>query len=271
MKKCTCIIVLMLWLSLSGFAPVQDSRRVPVIMYHSVCRTNVGEYVISPDTLISDLEYLRKRGYKTVFMRDIISYCEGKTELPEKPVVLTFDDGFYNNLFYVDKIAEKYGVKYTVSVVGSYVRAEAGQTKRSPVYSYLSPAEIGKLSAGGRAEIANHTYDMHRSSPRKGVRRKKSESYDEYRTALIYDSEKCRTLIYEACGFKTNVFTYPFGCYSTGTKDILHELGYRAILTCKGGINVFTKGKTDGLDCVMRYNRHGKSDTKEFFEKIKVL
>jgi hypothetical protein len=77
--------------------------------------------------------------------------------------------------------------------------------------------------------------------------------------------------VQSACGYRMNVFAYPFGCYSKETQKILSDMGYKAILTCKGGINVFKKGSSDGLYDIMRYNRHGKADTKEFFKKIKVL
>ena len=237
-------------------------------MYHSVCKTGVGEYVLSPEDFRADCEYLRAHGYETVFISDIADFCEGKGNLPAKPIALTFDDGFYNNLYYVDKIAEEYGIKYTVSVVGKYSEKEEGERKRSPVYSYLNSAEIKKLHDGGRAEIANHSFDMHHpSSPRKGVRKKAGENSEEYERALTLDSEKCRKLVIKACGKNTDVFTYPFGYSSSDTADILSRLGYRAILTCAEGINKFEKGSTRGLKSIMRYNRSGLISTREFFAK----
>lgn len=256
----------------AGFAPneSEDSRDVPVIMYHSVCNTNVCEYVVSPRSLREDFAYLAARGYTAVFMSDVIDFCDGKRDLPPKPVVLTFDDGFYNNYYYALKIAAEYGMKIVVSVVGSYSAKEEGESKRSPVYSYLSSAEIKAMYDSGRVEICNHTYDMHRTHPRKGVRKLSGESAEDYERKLTEDSEKCRNLIKSACGCSVNVFTYPFGCYSKETGDILARLGYRAMLTCKGGINKFTRGKSDGLDSVMRYNRSGNLTTARFFASIKV-
>lgn len=245
-------------------------RRVPVIMYHSVCKTNVGEYVISPDMLRKDFTYLRDRGYTPVFVRDIIAFCDGTADLPTKPIVLTFDDGFYNNAFYAEKIAAEFDFKITVSVVGAYTVKERGERKRSPVYSYLNEEELCAMHKRGRVELANHTYDMHKSSPRKGLRKRRDESPEAYKAALQTDSERCRAVVQNACGYRMNVFTYPFGCYSSATVGILSELGYRAFLTCKGGINVFTKGDTHGLDCIMRYNRSGKADTDTFFTRIGV-
>ena len=272
MKKIVLGLISVL-LCMYGFTPADNAetmRKVPVIMYHSVCKTNVGEYVVSPAALKSDFKYLKDNGYTAVFVRDVINFCNGKGDLPLKPIILSFDDGFYNNLFYVDKIAEEYGMKITVSVVGSYVEKEEGQSERSPVYSYLSPAELKRLHDGGRAEICNHTYNMHHTSPRKGLRRKRGESMTDYRNAIIEDSEKCRNVVKNSCGYYMDVFTYPFGSYSEGTGEIIKSLGYQAVLTCKGGINTFYKGSVKGLDCIMRYNRSGNTATAEFFRKIKI-
>lgn len=273
MRKIFCAVVAA-FLCCCGFSYATQSaevRSVPVIMYHSVCKTNVGEFVISPDSLRADFEYLKARGYTSVWVRDVIAFCEGKGDLPEKPIILSFDDGFYNNAFYAEKIAAEYGMKITLSVVGSYVQKEEGQKTRSPVYSYLNVDDLARLYGGGRVELCNHTYDMHKSSPRKGLRRKRGESFADYERAIRADSEKCRALVQTACGCKMNVFTYPFGCYSKETQKILSEMGYKAIMTCKGGINVFKKGSVEGLFDIMRYNRPGKAVTKEFFKKIKVL
>ncbi|MCI8413096.1 MAG: polysaccharide deacetylase family protein [Clostridia bacterium] len=272
MMKCLCAL-LSLFCCVTCGAPAKtqkDVRRVPVVMYHSVCKTNVGEFVISPDGLRRDFKYFRDKGYTAVFVRDIVAFCDGKKNLPEKPIVITFDDGFYNNAYYALGIAEEFGMKITVSVVGSYVKKEEKEKKRSPVYSYLNYDDMRRMQQSGWVEFCNHTYDMHRTSPRKGVRRAKGESASEYEKTLTADSEKCRKLIKSACGVSPDVFTYPFGCYSNETGKILAKLGYRAVMTCKGGINVFSKGSAAGLDCIMRYNRPGKADTKAFFAKIGV-
>lgn len=265
-------MALFLYSASAGFTPCntpQDMRRVPVLMYHSVCKTNVCEYVISPDRLRSDFAYIKEKGYTTVFVHDILDYCDGKTDLPPKPIVISFDDGFYNNAYYAEKIAAEFGMKITVSVVGSYVQKEEGERKRSPVYSYLNSDEITAMYKRGRVEFANHTYDMHHASKlRKGVRKRADESTEAYAAALTADSERCRNIVRRACGYVMDVFTYPFGCYSKETPSILQDLGYRAILTCKGGVNVFYKGKTDGLRTIMRYNRSGTLSTQAFFASV---
>ena len=80
-------------------AAKKDSVKVPILMYHSILRsTNThGDYIITESAFESDLKYLKDNGYTTIVMQDLIDFvCNGK-KLPEKPVVLTFDDGYSNN------------------------------------------------------------------------------------------------------------------------------------------------------------------------------
>lgn len=270
----TMCAVISVFLGVLSFSPmpvlVEDERCVPVIMYHSVCNTGINDYVLSPTRLKSDFGYLKDRGYTPVFITEITDYCEGRGDLPDKPVVITFDDGFYNNYFYALKIAREYGFKITVGIVGSYSDKEKGATVRSPVYSYLNDGEIKAMYGSGFVQFANHSYDMHRLYPRKGVNKRKGESTEDYARVLTADSEKCRKLITDACGCEVNTFAFPYGSYCKDTVAVLRGLGYKAMLTCRSGINKFKKGSGEGLCEIMRFNRSGNMTTETFFGKIKV-
>ena len=87
-------------------AATAQGVEVPIVMYHSVLKdeSRHGQYVISPAELESDLKYLRDHGYTTILIEDLIAYTQGGP-LPEKPVLLTFDDGYYNNYLYAFPLA----------------------------------------------------------------------------------------------------------------------------------------------------------------------
>ena len=72
---------------------------VPILMYHSVCnnRRVHSEYRITPETLESDLVYLKEHGYTSIFVGDLVAYVYEGYALPDKPLIITLDDGYLNN------------------------------------------------------------------------------------------------------------------------------------------------------------------------------
>ena len=95
---------------------------LPIIMYHSLLKDEKyqGKYVLSPDLFESDLKYLEQNGYTTIVIQDLIDYFDKGTPLPEKPIMLTFDDGYYNNYLYAYPLLKKYNSKAVISINGFY-------------------------------------------------------------------------------------------------------------------------------------------------------
>ena len=91
----------------------EDSLNVPIIMYHSILAdTNKsGKFVITPKQFEEDLLFIKENGYEPIFMQDLINYVYKGTSLPEKPIILTFDDGYYNNYLYILPLLKKYEMK----------------------------------------------------------------------------------------------------------------------------------------------------------------
>ena len=75
---------------------------VPSVMYHSLLKDpdRAGDYVVSPAVFEEDMRYLAEKGYETVFASDLIDFVEKGVPLPEKPVLVTFDDGYLNVMTY---------------------------------------------------------------------------------------------------------------------------------------------------------------------------
>ena len=93
------------------FSSADDSEErgvfLPVIMYHSVHEGAPQDYVVTPSQLEDDLNWLAENGYSSVTAQELVDYTLGKGDLPEKPVLITFDDGFYNNLSLALPLLEK--------------------------------------------------------------------------------------------------------------------------------------------------------------------
>lgn len=246
-----------------------DGIELPIIMYHSIVKDEArsGEYVITPIELEKDLLYLKQNGYNTVFVNDVIRYVKRGGELPEKPIILSFDDGTYNYREYLLPLLEKYDMKATVSIVGAYTDTACEEAEPNPAYSYLDWQDVSVLRNSGHVEICNHSYDMHRLEGRRGVSQLEGESYEDYRKIFLNDTTKLQTLCDEHCGFQPNVYTYPFGINCESSRRLVKNMGFEASLGVEGKMNIIKKGDEGCLFGLYRYNRSGVISTEEFMKK----
>ena len=254
--------------ALSAMGRVQAGVRVPILMYHSVLKNPkmAGMYVVSPDTLEQDLKYIKKKGYTTVFVRELTEYVYQNAPLPEKPVVITLDDGYLNNLTYVLPLLEKYDMKATISVVGRYTEQATEDGAEKPSYSYLTIEEVQKLAESGRVEIGVHSYDMHGQEQRKGAGKRKGESTGAYQTEFRRDTEKALSVLKKSGLANPVVYSYPFGEISEESEPVLREMGFLATLSCRERQNYITK-ESACLWRLGRYNRPSGISTEHFMEK----
>ena len=110
------IILMIISIFMYNVSKAQTGKTVelPIIMYHSVLKSRSGDYIVHPSELENDLKYIKENGYETVVMADLINFVYEGVELPEKPIMITFDDGYYNNLGYAVPLLQKYGMKAVI-------------------------------------------------------------------------------------------------------------------------------------------------------------
>ncbi len=243
-----------------------DSRELPVLMYHSVVNDSslVGDYVITAEQLEADFIYLRDSGYTPVFCKELPDFTEGTGDLPEKPIVLTFDDGSYNNFYYVLPLLEKYGFKAVFAPVGEWTEAAAAEESPSPVYSYMDEENIRSCALSGLVEIADHTYSLHSIGERDGVLRRADESPEDYRRMLWSDLDRSRRIIEQACGELPVTLAYPYGFCSDESEQLARELGYKVTLGCEEKTNIIKRGDKDCLSRLHRFNRSAGRSAESF-------
>lgn len=253
-----------------AFANSDEYIKVPIIMYHSILKDPVrsNKYTITPAVLEEDLKYIKANGYETITISDLISYVYDDKPLPPKPIILTFDDGHYNNYGYLYPLLEKYDMKAVISIVGSYTDKFSETDEANLNYSYLRWKDINELISSGRVEFQNHTYNLHDNTHgRIGAKKKKGESDDEYKKILEEDINKLQNEFKENTGYVPTCFTYPFGGISNSSLDIIKELGFKASLSCEEGINKITKNP-NSLYLLKRYNRPSYVSTYNIFKKF---
>lgn len=243
---------------------------LPIIMYHSILKDKnlQNDYTISPALFEKDLKYLTSNGYTTVTVEDLINYVYHGKDLPDKSIMLTFDDGYYNNYYYAFPLLKKYKCKAVISPIASMTEKFTQTQDISVTYGHISDDNIREMVNSGYVEIQNHSYDMHTLTPRKGVSKKKGESQEDYKNAVTSDITKAQNYLENVTGKKTSCFVYPFGAKSEGTEEIVREQGFVCTMTCTEEPNVITRDK-ESLFELGRYRRDGKESMENLMKSIR--
>lgn len=248
-------------------ANMEPSIKVPIIMYHSILKSKSGAYIVHPNVLERDLLYIKEHGYETITMSSLIDYVYEDKPLPDKPIIITFDDGHYNNLTYAVPLLEKYNMKAVISIVGKYTDTFSKTDEANPNYGYLRWKDINELMKSNTIEFQNHTYDLHTLGTRKGCSKKYNETKEHYENVLSNDILKLQEEFKFNTNYTPNTFTYPFGAISKDSLNIIKTLGFKASLSCENGVNHITKDK-NCLYNLKRNNRPSNLSTEQFFAKL---
>lgn len=245
-------------------ATPEEGVAVPIIMYHSILGNPArqGAYVITPQQFEGDLQYLQAEGYTTVVMADLIAYVKEGKPLPDKAVVLTFDDGYYNNYHYAHPLLQKYGMKAVISPIAvwsEHYSAHPDECDRDN-YSHLTWEQLREMAGSGVWEIQNHSYDLHRNDGgQKGAAKRKGESDEDYRRRLKDDLAAAQELLQEQVGVTPTTFAYPFGAISTVSQEVLAEMGFCASLSCEERTATLTRDPA----CLWRLGRYLRPANKD--------
>ena len=207
------VLALFAWMELSP-----PPAGIPILEYHMVSEQpwrGAEDYCVPPEDFRQQMDWLASEGYTTITLLEFMKAKRGKMELPEKPIVLTFDDGYESNYLELLPILEERGMRAMVYMV----------TNRIGQPGYLSWDELRDMQGRG-IEIGSHTANhlpMTELSP--------GEQADEMRLSK---------LIMEWNGINTVFsFSYPNGKYSESMPELLRENEYLTAVTGDAGLNTF--------------------------------
>jgi peptidoglycan/xylan/chitin deacetylase (PgdA/CDA1 family) len=197
-------------------------------------------------------------------MSDLINYVYEDLELPENPIILSFDDGYLTTYRYVYPLLKKYDMKIVLSIVGKSTDDFSKVVDENLDYAHLTWDQLNEMKQSGYVEIQNHTYNLHKvNNGRYGCYQKKNESLSDYEAVISEDVGTLQAKIKEVTGYEPNTFTYPYGKYNDNTESIIKKLGFKATLSCTYGVNVITVNNTDALFGLKRICRsHNQSIQK---------
>ena len=265
MKKLLFVLVLSLLLPARVRADGGELY-LPIVMYHEVRPDRTGKDSVLPAELEEDLKYLTENGFTCITMERLIAYVYDGAPLPDKPVILSFDDGYLNNYVYALPLLEKYSSPAVLSVIGRAADDFTETGDEDPAYAHLSWPRLLQMRAGGLIELQNHSYDMHKPGPRVGCCRMADETWTEFENVFTADVCRARDALYEHTGAVSSTFAYPYGLSSPGSDAMLEEMGFRASLSCDFGVNRITNDP-QCLFMLKRICRSHGSELKELIER----
>lgn len=248
------------------------TRQLPIVMYHHITEkpNRKGAYVLMKDELKNDLDYIKKCGYTCVTVKDLVEFCSGEITLPEKIIMITFDDGFDSVYDLAWPLLKERNMKAVVAAVGSITQTYDDNQDTNVNYAYMTWERLREIDESEEFEVQNHSYDMHSLNKRKGLSKMKGESDEQYERALVYDLKKMQNELKEKSGIDALACVYPYGAYSKNTLAIVKNLGFKCTLTCEQRVNTVSSLDKESLFNLGRYNRPSDTDTKKFFSAMGV-
>lgn len=239
-----------------------------VIMYHSFLKdsSKSGKYVITPSQFENDIIYLKSIGCSFVSVDDIARFKHGTGSLPDKAVLITLDDGNYNNYTYIFPLLKKYNVPALLSPIGYWVEKYTQTGEKNPVYTIVTEGDISEMYSSGLVEFGNHTYNLHHTDGRLGCKKTSGESSESYKSMLTDDLTKANEVIRRCTGSNPCALVYPYGAICPDSYEVAKNLGFDILFSCTEGINRISPG--DGIYVLKRFNRPFGKNSADFFAEI---
>jgi peptidoglycan/xylan/chitin deacetylase (PgdA/CDA1 family) len=231
---------------------------VPVIMYHHIeSSAGIDNAIekglrVHPDVFDKQMEYLKTNNYTTILSSDLSDYQFKGKPLPEKPIILTFDDGYLNNYEKAFPILKKHEMKGEFAIItgmignSSYmnwdqirdlVKGGMGISSHTVHHCYLAGIDQSKTKeTGNKTYLATPIVNLAEESSRK--------SCPSNNFAGVLNSEQVteelrisKKVLEKETGFSIKALVYPFGNFNQEVKEIAKDLGYEYGYTVIGQKN----------------------------------
>lgn len=250
---------------------ISGGKIINVLMYHHFDNTTNLGAVVAKDEFKKQIKYLKDNGYNTITVQELIDYKNGKIDLPEKPVLITTDDGYLSNYEFMYPILKENNMKATIFVIGDNIDNADKNNKNGVGVPKFNWTQAKEMYDSGVIDIQSHTYDSHEKGEtikgEKGIFSNplKYESNEEYLTRITEDMEKTIKTFEKNMGYAPIALAYPYGEFSDESEKVVKENGIKATFTVKSG-KVTRKNKSTYL--LNRVTVSGEDDINTFIKKL---
>ncbi len=190
---------------------------VPILTYHNLGEQAKGRLVLAAATFREQMRYLKTNGYRVVSLADFVEFTRLNRQLPQRAVVLTFDDGYRAFKDHAYPVLKELGFTATLFIYTDWVGAGRGA---------LSWADLRELSAAGM-DIQAH------SKTHADLRRAQGETEAQYARRMQAELEQPQELFNRNLGRRSPVLAYPYGRWEEGLLSKVKEHGYIAAFSVR--------------------------------------
>lgn len=218
MKRVLIILVIIAVVAISGFLFWlfnRDADGVPILTYHRVNDVDKNALTLTVEQFDAQMKFLVDDGYTVITPDELLNAWEGDGNLPNKPVVITFDDGNADNYKNVFPILQKYNLKATMFIITDNINLYP---------SYITWQQAQEMQASGLVDIESHTLS-NKSFLDISSRDKLWDQIYGSKQAIEWYLKKPAKFI-----------AFPDGKYTVEAEDLCKEVGYRAGFTVDYGL-----------------------------------
>lgn len=144
---------------------------VPVLNYHQINDEKHSALTLHVDQFKEQIEYLHNHGYNTITLNQLYDYLQNGSDLPEKPIVITFDDGYVDNYEHALPILKEYNMKATLFMISDAANTPGfvntaqmhqmesagfdiqGHTNHHKILTHMDPTELPDAILGGKTSM----------------------------------------------------------------------------------------------------------------------
>jgi poly-beta-1,6-N-acetyl-D-glucosamine N-deacetylase len=250
LRRTLCLLLVVLVTAPARAQP--PGQRFVSIAFHDVVDqpSDLGADAVTTRTFVQFLDWLKGTGWEAISLDDVSAAARGRRKLPDKAILLTFDDGYRSLYERVFPLLKAYHYPAVAGLVGSWMEDGADGTvlygdKKVPRSNFVSWAEAQEMQASGLIEFASHSYDLHRSvraNPQGNMipsaitwqydpRTRTYEDDAQYIARIRADLIHSRTMMEANLGHPPRTLVWPFGRYTGPALQVAKELGFEFALT----------------------------------------
>ncbi|MDX1589786.1 MAG: polysaccharide deacetylase family protein [Oleiphilaceae bacterium] len=214
-------------------------RGLPVLMYHHISPIP-GPYTVHPERFRAQLRWLKKAGYQCLGARELLAYHQGRTPLPGRSVVLSFDDGWLDNWVYAVPVLRSEGFRALLFVVTGWPCDGPARSGEESAASVADADHDRCMSLAGNPQQRDSVvmrWSELRAARKQGVFDLECHSHshglwwqnphrDRIHRALEEDLALSRETFHRQLGAEPQQFCWPRGQFTPAMGRLAHKAGF---------------------------------------------